>query len=274
MDDLTVTFWGPRGTLSCSGPAYQEFGGHTVCVSALWGDHLVIFDTGSGLYNLGQWVFAQDRILKISIFVSHYHMDHIVGYPFFGPAWNKNYSIDVYGGNLENLGGVEHFFTKTICHPIFPISLKIMAADMRYHDIAAGQTISLSDELSVVPLALNHPGGSLGYKLISPKGSVCYITDHEHKIGEVNQPLIDFTHKSKLTIYDSTYDDDTFAPKLGWGHSTWQEALRLQKAAQIEQMAIFHHDPSATDTHLNALSEKISKDTQAFVAKQGQVLLF
>lgn len=145
---------------------------------------------------------------------------------------------------------------------------------MCYHDILADQVIPLSDELSVVPIALNHPGGSLGYKLISPKGSVCYITDHEHKIGEINQPLIDFTHKSKLTIYDSTYDDDTFAPKLGWGHSTWQEALRLQKAAQIEQMAIFHHDPSSTDTHLNALSEKISKDTQAFVAKQGQVLLF
>ena len=274
MDDLVVTFWGPRGTLSCSGKDYQEFGGHTACVSALWRDQLIIFDAGSGIYDLGRWILKQNRTLKISLFITHYHLDHIVGYPFFGPAWDKKFSVDVYGGNLEALGGVEHFFTKTLTHPLFPISLKIMPAQMNYHDIHAHQTIIINDELKIQSFAMNHPGGSLGYKLVTPKGNICYLTDHEHKLGEINTPLIQFAKNAKFAIYDSTYDDDVFTPKIGWGHSTWQEALKLQKLSNIEKIAIFHHDPSSTDTHLRELEKKISHNTQAFVAKQGQILLF
>ncbi len=273
MNDLVVTFWGPRGTLSCSGPDYQEFGGYTVCVSVLWRDHLIIFDAGSGMYALGQWILKQNRTLKISLFMTHYHLDHIVGYPFFAPAWDKRFTIDVYGGNLEEGGGIEHFFTKSLSHPFFPLSLKIMPAQMNYHDIHAQQTIMISDELKLQSFALNHPGGSLGYKLMTPKGDVCYLTDHEHKLGETNTALIDFAKNAKLAIYDSTYDDDSFISKIGWGHSTWQEAIKLQKSSNIEKIALFHHDPSSTDSHLREIEKKISHHTQAFIAKQGQTLV-
>jgi phosphoribosyl 1,2-cyclic phosphodiesterase len=274
MNDLVLKFWGARGTLSTSGSGYQEFGGNTTCVSVLWKDHLIIFDAGSGIYDLGQWILHQNQNLKISIFVTHYHLDHIVGYPFFGPAWDKRFVIDVYGGNLKNLGGLEHFFVETLHHPFFPVSLSIMGSKPNYYDIMDHQTIILSEEISLQGFALNHPGGSVGYKLITPKGEICYLTDHEHIVGQVNQPLIDFARNSKLAIYDAAYDDDTFSGKIGWGHSTWQEALRFQKAANIEKIALYHHDPSSTDEYLKAIEKKIPQNTQAFLAKQGQTLLF
>lgn len=274
MKEFEVKFWGVRGTLSCSGENYQKFGGNTICVSVLWEDHMIIFDMGSGMYDLGQWILKQDRIFKISIFVTHYHLDHIVGYPFFGPAWNKDCVIDLHGGYLEPSGGIENFFTNTLYRPLFPISLKTMSAQVNYHDINSSQVIDLGNGLKIKSFDLNHPGGSLGYKLETPKGNFCYLTDHEHKPGEINQPLVNFAHKSKLVIYDSTYDDDTFAPKIGWGHSSWQEAIRLKNLAEIEKIAIFHHDPSSIDSYLTDLEKKIEGTPEAFVAKQGQTLIF
>ena len=273
-EKLKVTFWGPRGTLPCSGPEYKKFGGHTNCVSVSWKDSLFVFDAGSGIFDLGQYLLKHNNPnLKIHLFFSHYHLDHIMGYPFFKPAWIKGFNIHVYGAFLKETGGIKEFFTKTLYHPIFPVSLDIMQASITYHDILPQEKFQVTDGVAIDTMLLNHPGNALGYRLKTPKGDICYLTDNEHSVRKPNTALGEFAKGARLSIYDSTYDDDSFEKKIGWGHSTWQEAIRLKDLSHSEYMAIYHHDPSSIDSHLELIEKKIT-DPKAFIAKQGQVLIF
>ena len=100
------------------------------------------------------------------------------------------------------------------------------------------------------------------------------MTDTEHEIGEVNSDLVRFISKSDLLIYDCTYSDETFLAYIGWGHSTWQQGIRLAQASQTKQLAIFHHDPGSTDTAMDNIQKLASQQwAGAFVAREGQSLM-
>jgi phosphoribosyl 1,2-cyclic phosphodiesterase len=206
------------------------------------------------------------------MFLSHTHLDHIMGFPFFGPFWHKDHTVNIYAGHLAPTGGVHAFFTNTFKDPLFPVPFAAMPATKNCIDFIAGASFQFGD-VTVETHELNHPNGAIGYRLTYKGKSVCYVTDHEHDAKANRQGLVDFINGTDLFIYDSTYSDQNYESFKGWGHSTWQEALRLGQDANVRRTGIFHHDPQNTDAKMRAIEEQVQNTCpKGLVTRQGMIV--
>jgi phosphoribosyl 1,2-cyclic phosphodiesterase len=271
---IHVKFWGVRGSSpSCTTP-YQQTGGHTSCVSIMKEDQCLIFDCGTGLLDLG--VNLKDIPLKnIHIFLSHVHYDHVMGFPFFMPLWQSDRHINLYSGPIEKFFSIKDFIENRLFDkPMFPVGTDIIPSKITYHDLFPFQQLTLPMGWEISTFPLHHPGGSTGYRLKIDGISISYITDHEHTPGDDNIPLREFVQGSDLLIYDSAYTPEEFKDRRGWGHSTWEEAVNLAQNAQVNQLALYHHDPLHTDEVVDQVEQKAQEIfPHTFAARQGQRII-
>lgn len=235
-----------------SSAATAGFGGNTSCVEVRCNGRTLILDAGTGLAALGQTRTLQDA----DILLSHTHLDHIIGFPFFAPLYNPKAQIRVWAGHLMPEYNLRQTLTQLMSPPLFPFSLDALKASMEYHDFEAGSPLSNKDltqaEIVIQTLRLHHPDRATGYRIEYKNKSVCYLTDVEHIPGILDAEIVNFIQGTDMLIYDSNYDDAEFAAHQGWGHSTWQHACRLGQAAGVDKIAIFHHDMHARDDVLRA----------------------
>jgi len=270
MSQFAVTFLGVRGTAPCCEKKYQEYGGHTSCVLMEIDDHVLLFDAGSGISTASNYITNKEQ-KNIHLFFSHVHLDHILGLPAYDAFWDKQKNIHIYAATLQSYGGIQFFLEKTFSAPLFPIDFKNFPANITYSDFKAGDVIQLSDDIKINTCTLNHPNGSIGYRVNHNTKSACYVTDTEHKIGEIDPNISDLIYNTDLFIYDSTFTDDSYKSHKGWGHSTWQEGCRLSQASNVKSTAIFHHDPAHDDKAMQAIEKQISHmGGDVFIARQGQ----
>ncbi len=257
-----VKFWGVRGSIACPGSAHIAFGGNTSCLEVVMGDQRVILDSGTGIRNLGQSLMKTEPS-HTHILFSHTHWDHINGFPFFVPAFVKNRSFTLRAGHLGDKGGIRTVLSDQMAHPTFPVPIEIMAARLEFEDFTSGDTFNIGPDVKVRTTSLNHPDGATGYRLEYAGRSVCYVTDTEHMPGKPDQNILGLIEGTDLLVYDSTYTDAEFPAKVGWGHSTWQEAVRLSQAANVKALMIFHHDPD----HDDVVMEQIESDARLMWSK-------
>ena len=241
-----IKFWGVRGSIACPSARHIGFGGNTSCIEVSVSGKRIILDAGTGIRNLGHW-FQRKQVNHAKILLSHTHWDHINGFPFFSPAFSSNKHFQVMAGHLAEYGGVEKVISGQMEQPVFPVPLEFMGAKMEFEDFTAGDTFSLYPGTTIVTAPLNHPNGATGYRIEHMGKSLCYVTDTEHVIGQPDQTILGLIEGADLVIYDCTYTDKEFPKRLGWGHSTWEEGVRLCKAANVKALAIFHHDPDHED---------------------------
>jgi phosphoribosyl 1,2-cyclic phosphodiesterase len=271
---LKVKFWGVRGSIACASSDHMVYGGNTSCVEVNAGGAVAIFDAGTGIRGLGKDLLRRG-VTSATVLLSHTHWDHINGFPFFAPAFSPGFALDVLAGHLVGReGGIRSVFATQMDTPTFPVPLEALRGSIRFDDFAAGESFALNDQVTVRTAALRHPNGSTGYRIDYGGQSVCYVTDTEHLPGQPDQNVLDLIAGADLVIYDSTYTDDEFPTKVGWGHSTWQEGIRLCRAANVRRIAIFHHDPEHDDTFMTALEDDARCDWPegALVAREGMVL--
>ena len=264
-----IKFWGVRGSIACPTPKHIGYGGNTSCIQVFAGKQRIILDAGTGIRGLGDEMFADD-VTHADLLLTHTHWDHINGFPFFAPAYGSTHSFNIMAGHLADVGGVRAVLSSQMTNPTFPIPLEVMQSDMQFVDFTAGNDFRLEPGVTVSTAPLNHPGGSTGYRLEYEGKSFCYITDTEHVPDKPEANILGLIEGADLVVYDATYTDDEFPAKVGWGHSTWQEGIRLCRAANVKSLAIFHHDPS----HDDAVMQQIEADAranwnQAFVAREG-----
>jgi phosphoribosyl 1,2-cyclic phosphodiesterase len=146
---------------------------------------------------------------------------------------------------------------------------------MDYVDFTSGDTLpGLFPGLVVRTCALNHPDGATGYRLEWAGKSVCYVTDVEHHPGQLDQTVLDLIKDADLVIYDCTYTDDEFPNHVGWGHSTWQQGIRLCRAANVGQLAIFHHNPDHTDTMMAEIEAEAKQVWPNVIVARDEMALF
>ena len=252
---IEVRFWGVRGSIPTPGPQTVEIGGNTSCVEVRAGGRLLIFDGGTGLRNLGNSLLKQMPI-EAWIFFSHVHWDHIQGFPFFTPAFIRGNTIHLYGGHKAS-STLEETLAGQMENPSFPVHLTEMGAKMHFHDVFEGEVVEISakDEggkVTVTNTRGNHPNGVYAYRVDFAGKSVMYATDTEH-YAVVDPKLKKLAKDVDVLIYDAQYTPEEYAgtagsmPKLGWGHSTYEAAVELARAANAKKLVLYHHDPAQDD---------------------------
>jgi phosphoribosyl 1,2-cyclic phosphodiesterase len=269
---FTIHFWGVRGSIASPGPETVRYGGNTPCVEMRVGGTRLIFDGGTGLRLLGQSLLSQLPV-EAYMFFTHSHWDHIQGFPFFIPAFIKGNKFHIHGAKTPGGMTIEQRLHDQMLHPNFPVPLQIMGADLLFYNIEVGEKIELAD-ITIETARLNHPGESIGYRISWNGLSAAYITDTEHFSDRLDENVLRLARNADLIIYDAMYSDEEYnspnSPKIGWGHSTWQEAIKVAKAANVKKLVIFHHDPLHNDDHMDTVGEEAAKlFPDAIIAREG-----
>ncbi len=285
---MEITFWGVRGSYPVPGPQTVRYGGQTSCVEVRSSEGgCLVVDAGTGLRALGQKLAREGGGApgRYHILLSHVHWDHIQGLPFFEPAYIPGTTISVYAlltaaDELQQvIGGITR-------HEFFPVPLEAAPAHFQYHEVEPGVRMTLG-EFMVLPIALNHPFGAVGYRIDCDGTSVAYVsdtapfTDVLHKqhflrgletlseddrrtLDQIRADLVKALSRCDTVIYDTHFLPDEYARFPHYGHSTPDQALEICVEAGVRRLVLYHHAPG----HGDDLMDKIAKE----YAEKGEAL--
>jgi phosphoribosyl 1,2-cyclic phosphodiesterase len=271
--DMSVRFWGVRGSIASPGPDTMRYGANTPCVELRCGEHIFILDAGTGLRPLGRALAEEGSALELDILCSHTHIDHICGFPFFAPCYQAGNRIRVWGGHAAAQGDIGAVFQTTMSAPLFPSVEAFLLATIDFANFSAGDVLKPYPDVVLRTAPLNHPGGATGYRIEWGGKALAYLTDTEHSPGQPDANVLALADHAEIMIYDANYTDEDYAEHVGWGHSTWQEAIKLAQRAAAKTVVIFHHDPTRTDAMLDAIGVAARQlFPAAVVAREGLVL--
>jgi phosphoribosyl 1,2-cyclic phosphodiesterase len=269
---LSVRFWGVRGSIACAGHSYERYGGNTSCIEVLCGDERLIFDAGTGLRALGKSLEPVEPV-EIDLFLSHSHLDHIFGLPFFPCLFNPDNRVRLWAGHLLPERRLKEVLGMVMADPLFPVPPEVFAAQTEYRDFRAGEILTPRPGIRLVTIPLNHPNGATGYRIEFAGKSICYVTDTEHRKEGLDRAILNLVRGTDLFIYDATYTDLEYPQYIGWGHSTWQEGVRLAEAAKVRQLVLFHHDPAHDDVTMARIeAEAAAARPGTIAAREGMTL--
>lgn len=272
-DDLLVRLWGVRGSMPAPGARFEEFGGNTPCVEVRCGDRLVIIDAGTGLAALGSSLDSGSPA-AIDIVLSHLHLDHVSGLPFFKPALMPDRLIRTHCGHLGGQSAAEGL-GRLFSPPLFPVGLDVLPCTFEHRGFKAGEILRLPDGPDVRTAALNHPGGATGYRFDHRGRSACYVSDIEHTDAWPPAPLVDFVRGADLVIYDGMFSESEYVRCQGWGHSTWEKGVALCEAAAVGKLVVFHLHPQHDDAFMRDVEARlVARMPGAEVAREGSVFSF
>lgn len=274
--EFVIQFWGVRGSIPTPGNQTARYGGNTSCIEMRVGGKRLIFDGGSGLHVLGRSLLRQ-MPLEAYMFFTHYHWDHIQGVPFFTPAFVRGNCFHIYGAVPNCQVSMKQHFMDRVLHPNSPVPLDGMQeADLKFHELVSGDVLKL-DDILIETGPLNHPNGAMGYRITWQGHSVFYCTDTEHFPDRMDENVLQLARDADVFIYDSMYTDEEYhnpkSPKIGWGHSTWQEGVKICKAAGVKRYAVFHHEPTHSDDYLDQMAVEVKEAfPNAFLAREGMIV--
>ena len=262
-----------RGSIAAPGPATARYGGNTSSIEVRCGERLILLDAGTGMRYLGNRLVAEAP-LAADIFVTHTHFDHVCGLPFFKPFFQPQNSFRLWAGHLGAGMTLHRVLREFMMAPLFPVPPEVFKASMEYRDFKGGDSHAPAPGIVVRTAVLNHPDGATGYRIEFGGKSVCYVTDTEHVPGIPDKNVLGLIAGADIVIYDCMYTDEEYAKSYaGWGHSTWQEAVRLCKSANVKKLVVFHHDPDHDDDRLDAIGREVDAAMPgAILAREGLVL--
>ena len=271
--DFQVRFWGVRGSIAAPGPATARYGGNTSSIEVRCGARLILLDAGTGMRYLGNRL-AAEAPLDADIFFTHPHFDHVCGLAFFKPFFQAQNRFRLWAGHLEGGMTLHRVMREFMMAPLFPVPPDVFNANLEYRDFTAGDTLEPAPGIVVRTAVLNHPNGATGYRVEYGGRSLCYVTDTEHVPGAPDRNVLSLIAGADIVIYDCMYTDEEYAKSyVGWGHSTWQEGVRLCKAAGAKKLVGFHHDPDHDDERLDAIGREVEAALPgAVLAREGMVL--
>lgn len=247
-----------------------HYGGDSSCVEIVGPtEEYVLCDAGSGMRAFGNATLAQHgpgTPQTYHLFQSHPHWDHVMGFPFFVPAFIPGNKVIIYGGhdNLEHVYGVQQ------SDPHFPIDFKDLGAEIEFVVLDTDKTYDIAG-LTVSLLKQNHPGDSYGYRFHCDGKSVVYSTDCEHPEDGIDDsyPHVPFCRDADVLIIDAMYSlVEARTTKDGWGHSSNITAVELAKQAGIKHMIMFHHDPGFSDEKLDQFHAETARYEEVYEGGQ------
>jgi phosphoribosyl 1,2-cyclic phosphodiesterase len=269
---LKVAFYGTRGSIPIAEPDYTQFGGNTSCILITFNNGRVgILDAGTGIRKLGDDFSARsiEQYDNIFIGLSHTHWDHIQGFPFFKPAYDRRrrITISIYGRDRA-ANDLESIFATQMQRDYFPVSLDKMGAQVIFWQ-AEVTDFTTPSGVHIRASRHNHPGGAYGYRITEGNTTLVYCTDVEHA-GSIDPRVVALANNADLLIHDAQYTPAELPGKRGWGHSSWEQALEVAFQAHVKKLALFHHDPEHNDAFLSATEKECQRlFSDAFLAREG-----
>jgi len=255
---LLLRFWGVRGSVPTPQAENLSYGGNTSCLEVRCdGGPPLIFDAGTGIRRLGLSLLKEFERQggTASLFLTHFHWDHIQGLPFFAPLYQSAWRLAIHAACAA--GFIEKTLGFQLKGPYFTAESAIRA-ECSYAQVGPGGM--QADGLAVRAFPVFHPGGAVGYRVESPRASIVYITDHEHGDRSSDAMLRRHARGADILIYDAQFTPQEHAEREGWGHSTWAEAARLAKEAGAGQLILFHHDPEHDDQTVSAIVAEAAQE--------------
>lgn len=250
MEKTRIKFWGVRGSIATSGRETNRVGGNTACVEISAAGRIIICDAGTGIRPLGISLVRRQGRSPISahILLSHLHLDHYMGLPFFKPLYKRESNFVIAGPRTSRMGFGEAL-SRAVRPPYFPISLSEMPAGIRLKTLS--ERPFAIGRIRVVPKPVNHPGGALGFRFYFPSGrSLVHITDNEPDTARAKQMLVEWMRGADILIHDAQYSIARWRGHLGWGHSPFAYPIELAREAGIARLILFHFDPQDSDRRL------------------------
>jgi phosphoribosyl 1,2-cyclic phosphodiesterase len=280
---IETRFWGVRGSVPVSNRDVVHYGGNTSCVElkADNGTHLV-FDGGSGIFPLGNKYIKEGLPDNFAIFITHSHWDHIQGLPFFAPAYVPGNKFILYGCDQGTLA-FRDVLARQMQSPYFPVKFSKWMADVTIGSI--GETEININGLKIRSSYAEHPGMTLGYRLEYKDKSIVYLPDNEPFarfsmdkvffedqegpddldmenvfLEDQKKKFFGFIGSADILIHDAQYTPEEYSTKVGWGHSSFELALKAALYGSVKHLVLFHHDPLRSDTEIETLI-KVARQT-------------
>jgi ribonuclease BN (tRNA processing enzyme) len=277
---VVVRFWGVRGSYPATGPGARAIGGNTACVEVAVAGRRLIFDAGTGIIPLGEEICNELSARPIAyVFLSHTHIDHVMGLWFFEPLLTAGARSFIFGpGNSR--GALTGSLRQLTHGHLFPVTIDELKGTKEIHSLRGGEIIRFpspgkkpaidknsasgrrdSQELEIAAFkSTAHPRfGVMLYRVNFGGKSVVYATDVEQKKGGYAE-IIEFARGADLMIHDAQYLQDEYfsqtKPRKGWGHSTIEMAAEAASKAGVARLALFHHEPSRNDEAMRAIERE------------------
>jgi len=249
---MIIRCWGARGSIPVSGPEYLKYGGDTTCLEIRTGeDEIIIVDAGSGIRRLGNRLLAEGR-RDYKMFFTHAHWDHLLGFPFFKPIYFQGTTIGMYGCPFAQIS-VKDLISQVMTAPHFPIEYQNVRCDISYHQ-TCGDRFTIGD-MTITSFPLSHPNQGMGYRFEEGGKAFVFLTDNElsyvHSGGMEFGDYVRFAADADLLIHDAEFREDDY--KQTWGHSTYNDAVRLAMAAGVKTLGFFHHNQERTDEGVDGI---------------------
>lgn len=286
-NSLEIRFWGVRGSIPSPGLELSKYGGNTSCIEIrVKGlQDTLIFDAGSGIRKLANKMLqhAKTNSLTSQIFLSHTHWDHIMGFPFFIPAYIPGTKITIHGPITFEDETLEQVVGKQMTYKYFPINMGELSAEIQYKRLNEHPSMEIAPGVMLQTKLLNHPVTTLGYRLEVDNKVFCTCFDHEpfrnlfldidpedpfyspdlEEEGQVaadeqNASVRQFLQNADIAVIDAQYTKEEYeSSRIGWGHTPIEIAIREAQLAGVKKLILFHHDPDRTDDQLDALYEEL-----------------
>jgi phosphoribosyl 1,2-cyclic phosphodiesterase len=254
---MKIRIWGCRGSITTPGVTTLRYGGNTTCVEIRTKrGQIIIIDAGSGARNLGRALSQEKNVSQIRFFFTHSHWDHLVGFPFFQPAYLDYFSITFCSGSHAQ-DSIRKYLTHQMEAPYFPVDFNHLRAKFDFHcqrpNMEPGNCHL--DGWEVCPVPLSHPNGGYGYKFIEGDKTLVFLTDNEldfqHQGGLSRGQYIEFCRGADLLLHDAMFTEEEYKFTRGWGHSTIGQATDLAIEANVKSLGLFHHNPDHTDDEIS-----------------------
>ncbi len=272
---LSVRFWGTRGSIPSPGPTTVRYGGNTPCVELRTEDGwLVILDAGTGIRDLGRSLLerADGASIAGDIFLTHAHWDHIQGIPFFAPVFRKGNHFTIWGSNSLQTS-IDRVVRDQMSPVVFPVTFEELQARIDFQDLVEERRAGRGYE--VAAMAVRHPGGALGYRFTdgnADQGGLVYVSDNElnpraryDELPGWRNRFVEFARGASVLVHDTMYTAQEYDAYVGWGHSTYEDAVDLALEAEVAKLVLFHHRPERTDDEV----DRCLLECRATVARRG-----
>jgi len=262
---VAVRCWGTRGSIPTPGPGTVRYGGNTTCFELRHAGARLIFDAGSGIRPLGLDVVEKGPD-TVHIFLTHFHWDHIQGFPFFAPLYDPEDSIKVIGPKQKDID-VQNLFAGQMGPIYFPVPFSVVAAEMEFEHLNEG-SFEIG-EVTMDVMRVKHPSYVIAYRVRAGGRTVCLIPDNEidgdmYDVGpDWEKRIVDFVGDADLLIHDSMYTAEEYEARAGWGHSTFSQTVRLAEEGGVGKLLFFHHDPTRTDDELDTIVARMRDSSLA-----------